>query len=375
MRISISDHEKLHDNVGRAVLVGAGCAVLSLFLPRVYAMPLLAVGLALSIVPPISIADAALVLALGCAVGGAALAKLPLLAAIPFAIMVARGQRGQSLWFSSLIGAAGWLVTMRFGAAVLERGTLAMLPSGFEALIVGATSGFLIGVGSIGRHLRIQKNDDVKSMPMPSIDPATATNATSNATAATATATSGAPTDELSILMARAKRARDQATQVLGESQPMAITAANDLIERMTGYVGRWLELARDTAGADRVALAAQVKMIEDKRDRADDAQVKADFERAVQAFRCQLEYLDEIERGKARAEAKLLHHIALLERLRMAALHHRSVDAARLGGELSSVVEELTEAGGELDVSAAAIKEADEADAPLALAALASTN
>lgn len=371
MRISISDHEKLHDNVGRAVLVGAGCAVLSLFLPRVYAVPLLAVGLALSIVPPISMVDAALVLALGCAVGGAAIAKLPLLGAIPFAIMVARGQRGQSLWFSSLIGAAAWLVTMRFGAAIAERGTLAMLPTGFEALVVGATSGFLIGVGSIGRHLRIQKNDDTKSIPMPSAEG----NATGVTNAATATSSANAPTDELSILMARAKRARDQAASVLGESQPMAITAANDLIERMTGYVGRWLELARDTAGADRVALAAQVKMIEDKRDRAEDAQVKADFERAVQAFRCQLEYLDEIERGKARAEAKLLHHIALLERLRMAALHHRSVDAARLGGELSSVVEELTEAGGELDVSAAAIKEADEADAPLAMPALASPN
>lgn len=374
MRISISDHEKLHDNVGRAVLVGAGCAVLSLFLPKVYAVPLLAVGLALSIVPPISIVDAALVLALGCAVGGAAIAKLPLLGAIPFAIMVARGQRGQSLWFSSLIGAAAWLVTMRFGAAITERGTLAMLPSGFEALIVGATSGFLIGVGSIGRHLRIQKNDDTKSIPMPSAE-GNATPVTNATGAATATANATAPTDELSILMARAKRARDQAASVLGESQPMAITAANDLIERMTGYVGRWLELARDTAGADRAALAEQVKMIEDKRDRAEDAQVKADFERAVQAFRCQLEYLDEIERGKARAEAKLLHHIALLERLRMAALHHRSVDAARLGGELSSVVEELTEAGGELDVSAAAIKEADEADAPLAMPALASPN
>lgn len=351
MRISISDHEKLHDNVGRAVLVGAGCAVLSLFLPKMYALPLLAVGLALSIVPPISIVDAAIVLALGCAIGGAALAKLPLLAALPFAIAVARGQKGSSFWLSGFVAAGAWLATMRLGAAVVERETLAFLGTGFQSLVVGGASGFLIGVGSIGRHLRLNEKEAPRSMPMPSadaqaVDPATA------------------PTDELSILLARARKARDQAASVL-ESQPMAVTAANDLVARVSSYVERWQELARDTAGADRNALADQVKLIEAKRDATADAQVKADYERAVQAFRSQLEYLDEIERGKARAEAKLLHHIALLERLRMAALHHRSVDAARLGGELSSVVEELTEAGGELDDAAAAIKEADEAAVP----------
>ncbi len=355
MRISISDHEKLHDNVGRAVLVGAGCAVLSLFLPKMYALPLLAVGLALSIVPPISIVDSAIVLALGCAIGGAALAKLPLLAALPFAIAVARGQKGSSFWLSAFVAAGAWLATMRLGAAVVERETLAFLGTGFQSLVVGGASGFLIGVGSIGRHLRLNDKEAPRSMPMPAADARSVDPTTASATA---------PTDELSILLARARKARDQAASVL-ESQPMAVTAANDLVARVSSYVERWQELARDTAGADREALADQVKMIEAKRDATADAQVKADYERAVQAFRSQLEYLDEIERGKARAEAKLLHHIALLERLRMAALHHRSVDAARLGGELSSVVEELTEAGGELDDAAAAIKEADEAAVP----------
>ena len=365
MRIYISDHDKLHDNVGRAVLVGAGCAVISLFLPKVYALPLLAIGLALSIVPPMSIVDAAIVLALGCAVGGAALAKWPLLAALPFAVGVARGQRGASFWFSAGLASVAWLATMRLGAAIVERETLAMLPGGLAALIVGAGSGFLIGVGSIGRHLRIQRKDDAKSIPMPPAD----VNGVKNKSSAPPA------TDELSVLLARATKARDQAASVLGEAQPMAITAANDLVARVTAYVERWQDLARDTAGANRIELAAQVQAIEDKRDRADDSQVKADFERAIQAFRCQLEYLDEIERGKARAEAKLLHHIALLERLRMAALHHRSVDAARLGGELSSVVEELTEAGGELDLSASAIKEVDAEIAAMPALAAATSN
>ena len=211
MRISISDHDKLHDNVGRAILVGAGCAVLSLFLPKVYAVPLLAVGLALSIVPPVSIADAALVLALGCAVGGAAILKLPLLAAIPFALGVARGQRGGSFWLASGLASVAWLAAIRFGAAIVERETLAMLPSGFEALIVGATSGFLIGVGSIGRHLRIQRNEEAASIPMPA---ASATPVGNSSASAPSPGDVSTATDELSSLLARARKARDQAAAV-----------------------------------------------------------------------------------------------------------------------------------------------------------------
>jgi len=39
--------------------------------------------------------------------------------------------------------------------------------------------------------------------------------------------------------------------------------------------------------------------------------------------------------------------------------VHHRSVDAARLGAELAPVVEELTEAGGDLDLASEALGEA----------------
>ena len=47
---------------------------------------------------------------------------------------------------------------------------------------------------------------------------------------------------------------------------------------------------------------------------------------------------------------ARLTHQVATLERLRLAAVRHRSVDAARLGAELQPVVEELSEAGGDFD-------------------------
>jgi hypothetical protein len=57
---------------------------------------------------------------------------------------------------------------------------------------------------------------------------------------------------------------------------------------------------------------------------------------------------------------------VATLERLRLAALRHRSVDASRLGAELQPVVDELADAGGDLDLASEALDEAQ----PLALPA-----
>ena len=55
---------------------------------------------------------------------------------------------------------------------------------------------------------------------------------------------------------------------------------------------------------------------------------------------------------------------MATLERLRWAALRHRSADAARLGAELQPVVEELAQAGGDFDIAAEALTEATVAGA-----------
>jgi hypothetical protein len=68
---------------------------------------------------------------------------------------------------------------------------------------------------------------------------------------------------------------------------------------------------------------------------------------------------LAEIARGRERAVARLSHQVATLERLRLAAVRHRSVDAARLGIELQPAVDELHQAGGELDIESEALSEA----------------
>jgi hypothetical protein len=94
------------------------------------------------------------------------------------------------------------------------------------------------------------------------------------------------------------------------------------------------------------------------------DAVAQAEFARAREALAAQVDSLAEIARGRERAVARLTHQVAMLERLRLAALRHRSVDAARMGAELQPVVEELSQAGTDLDIASEALSEATTAAA-----------
>jgi hypothetical protein len=85
---------------------------------------------------------------------------------------------------------------------------------------------------------------------------------------------------------------------------------------------------------------------------------------RAAEALKAQVAYLDEIANGRERAVARLTHQVATLERLRLAALRHRSADVARMGAELAPVVEELAQVGGDFDIAAEALAEATVAGA-----------
>jgi hypothetical protein len=89
------------------------------------------------------------------------------------------------------------------------------------------------------------------------------------------------------------------------------------------------------------------------------DPVARGEFEKARDALVAQVDYVNEIARGRERAIARLTHQVATLERLRLAAVRHRSVDAARLGAELQPVVDELAEAGGEMDLAAEALRDA----------------
>ena len=103
-----------------------------------------------------------------------------------------------------------------------------------------------------------------------------------------------------------------------------------------------------------------RLQLVGRRLESSNDPLARAELARAREALAAQLAYVEEIANGRERAVARLEHQVATLERLRWAALRHRSADAARLGAELAPVVEELAQAGGDFDIAAEALDRSD---------------
>jgi hypothetical protein len=166
-------------------------------------------------------------------------------------------------------------------------------------------------------------------------------------------------TGEIGELLGRAQGAYREAVEAVGEEAPQVLSAANDLVMRMARFGRKWREVEREAQRSQPDLVLARLEQLDRKVLETSDPVARGEFERAREAVKAQVSYLAEIARGRERAVARLSHQVATLERLRLAAVRHRSVDAARLGAELQPVVEELQQAGGELDIEAEALSEA----------------
>jgi hypothetical protein len=166
---------------------------------------------------------------------------------------------------------------------------------------------------------------------------------------------------ELGQLLGRAADAYRDAVDALGTEAPQARAAADDLVLRMARFGRRWREVEADAARSLPADVHERLAVLNRRLEATTDALAKVEFERAHEALLAQLASLEEIARGRERAVARLTHQVATLERLRLAAIRHRSVDASRLGAELQPVVDELSEAGGDLDLASEALTEASQ--------------
>jgi len=230
------------------------------------------------------------------------------------------------------VGAAtGFLIGRAFGLTEV----LHFLPTGLEALTAGVTFGAVVGISSVGRHLR-----RVEAPPL-ELELAGLSNET-----------------EIGQLLGRAAQAYRDTIHALGSEAPLALSAASDLVVKMTNFGKRWREVELEAARTKPEDLKTELEKLQLRMMAAEDATVRAEFKRAHQAVSTQLAYLEEIGRGRERAVARLTHQVATLERLRLAAVHHRSADAARLGTELQPVIDELSDAGQEMDLAAEALTE-----------------
>ena len=364
MGMTTKDHEQLHDWIARAALAGAAATVLELLAQRAGvpgAVPVSAAArlvlLVAAIVPPRSFTDGARVLLLGLA--AAASARMEARFALPIgALLVGVGlcrnlaegaERGLRRRLEIVgIGATAALTGVVIQRALAESGALtSILGLGLGALAAGAISGAVTGLGAIGRLLR----------PEP-VTPAVDGELIALATEVTV------GNAEVGALLRRAADAHRQAIEVIvglpGTEGPAARRAADDLIQRMVRFGREWLEIERRATDMKPEQLTERVAMLETRLEKTKDPIARAELGRAIVAVRAQADALAEILNGRERATARLEHQVATLERLRLAALRHRSADAGRLQAELQPVVEELADAGGDYDLASDALRDAD---------------
>jgi hypothetical protein len=209
--------------------------------------------------------------------------------------------------------------------------------------VTGATSGFVVGVSSIGRHVervKVAVESELGAL---------------------------ADESELGQLLGRAATAYRDAVAAIGDEAPAARAAADELMRKMARFGKRWRELEAEAARTLPAELDERRLLVGRRLETTQDPLARIELAKARDALTAQLSYLDEIRGGRERAVARLEHQVATLERLRLAALRQRSADAGRLGAELQPVVEELTQAGGDFDIAAEALTEATASEAPAA--------
>ncbi len=338
MPATINDHSKLHDSVARATLAAGAAAVAGMFLPASIAAALMALAIGVAVVPPTNLpsASTAILWALAAAAGGKIGGGVGhAIAGVAIGGSIARGLSGPKRLSAMLVGTVGALTAALVGRAFALTDLLGALPNGIATLIAGATGGLVIGVSSVGRHVALLQaplEQDLLAM---------------------------ADETELGRLLGRAASAYRDAVQAIGGEVPAARAAADELVGKMTRFGTRWRELEAEASRSRPDELKERLQLVGRRLETSNDPLARAELARAREALAVQLAYVEEIAGGRERALARLEHQVATLERLRWAALRHRSADAARMGAELAPVVEELAQAGGDFDIAAEALTEA----------------
>lgn len=386
--LALRDHGAVQSAVVRTSLAGAAAGLLHALVPGPLsdALALFAVGLAA--VPPRSLRSAALAAILACTAAAAFAMSAPLLiGAILVAALFLRdlprpvaGQAlgdGESESAGSGAGEGRQLVAGLAGVAAvaggqfvaggLLAGLLGDLPPALAWLCAGGAAGFVTGLGTVGREVvwqavlpapsstapllatgpgcRVHTSDERLPLPPPQ---------------GTGTHAGGASSASLELrdLLDRAGAAHRLAQASLGDEAPDAVRAAARLVERIAAFAARWADLDRQLAGSDRAALVARREQLAERARAAVDDEVRGEYQRAAAALGQQVDDLDAIRGWQERSLARVHHHVAVLERLHLAALHRRSVATGRSGHELDGLVDELSTAGLELDGAAELLAE-----------------
>jgi K+/H+ antiporter YhaU regulatory subunit KhtT len=285
-----------------------------------------------------TVAIGAVVSLLRSQLGDAMVAPAVFLWSLLLAMYLAQGglSRGQALLttvWGTLLGVSAQLLP----ETMESHGLLLNLPLWTSNVLAGGCVGLLVGTATVTRHLvmKVAPVDGELQSLLPPVD----------------------ATDELAQLVRQALETYQQAASSL-EEHPSARSAAEQLVKKIGRFGKRWQDIESQAQKSDRSQLGERKKDLEARVAATTDDSVRSEYARALRAIDEQLAYLDDIAKGRERAIARLHHQVATLERLRLAAVRHRSVGATKLGEDLKSVVDELNQAGQDLDTAAEVLAE-----------------
>jgi hypothetical protein len=341
MPITNNDHEQLHRSVGLCALVGGALGLAGLWLPTPLWVALCVLLWPIAVSPPRSFGSLALAIAYACAAGaGVQLGGVFVWIALPsFGLAVSRDQRSMEKTARRFAGGAigaglAWFIHHGLTAGEV----LAGWPVGFEALTLGAVAGMPIGLSTMSDQLELTDGTTPPPLPGP---PAAAVG-------------------EVGKLLLRARSAHRETCTVIGEAAPAARAAADQLADRIERF-GQTLGLIEvDAVSLPLETLSLQLEGLDQKILITGDLQARGEYAEARRAVAAELECCVAIGHARDRAVARLTRQVTLLEQLRLQAVRHRSVDAARLSAELGQFAEELARAGADLDLESEVLGEGE---------------
>ncbi|HJZ87813.1 MAG TPA: hypothetical protein VKN99_21715 [Polyangia bacterium] len=354
--IRFRDHAEFHGQVLRSTLACAGLAAAVATLESLSgrSLPLSAlaasggVALAWGLAPPRS--ARAWIHALG-AVGLATLVGL-LAARRDLALGGALFGAALGLYAGASLERLGRAIAVLAGAlavplagqvaqALLDLGVGALVHPALGHGLVGGAFGFVAGtVAGLGRQL-FMRRDPVE-----------------NAYAAARSNLRG----ELLELTERGVETRRRVLAALAgrpaeERGPLA-KAVDELALKVIAVAARFGEVDRDGQSESAEALVARIDALGRKIEETEDPVARGHWRTAHDALLAQLGHVRQISVSRERAMARLASYQATLERLHLAAVHHRTADTERFAAEMRPIMDQLSAAGRDLECDAHGIGE-----------------
>jgi hypothetical protein len=247
--------------------------------------------------------------------------------------------------------AAGVPIAAMVAAALLGAGAENILHPVIGWLLVGAAFGFISGtIGALGRQIVVRRRDPVElayETAKPELH------------------------GELAETVERAISTRRRVGQVLAtrpsEERAPIQRAVDELVRKVIDVASRFREVDRQSEGDSADALCSRADALAKKMEETQDAVARAHYKAAREALLAQLGHLRDIALSRERALARLASYQATLDRLCLAAVHHRSADAERFAAEMRPIMEQLATAGRDMEYDAHGVSETTAAAEPQA--------